>query len=207
MSVRRGTYARQGDTVVPSERQRVFIEAARREFVRNGYGASSIRTIAQEAGVSLSALYYHYKNKQDLLLAILIDGVNAFDAMCDEELSRVGDDPVERLRALVIALVRFRTTCQEQSLMIGTKVRNLEPENAAVYEQRRRSGNELLGSIIEDGVKSGAFTTPYPEDCRRSILAMTTSIANWYDPDGPDTPADIAARYGDLALLLLQPRP
>src|SRR5574340_433917 len=192
--------------MAPSERQRVFIEAARSEFVRNGYGASSIRTIAQEAGVSLSALYYHYKNKQDLLLAILIDGVDTYDALCAEELATTGPAPIDRLRALVTGMVRFRTMCQEQSLMVGTEVRNLEPDNAVAYEKRRRAANDLLRSIIDDGVADGSFATKYPEDCRRSILAMTTSISNWYDPEGPDTPADIAARYADLALLLLQPR-
>lgn len=193
--------------MAPSPRQRVFIEAARREFVRNGYGASSIRTIAQEAGVSLSALYYHYKNKQDLLLAILLDGVDTYDELCAAELARVGDDPVDRLRALVSGIVQFRTRYQEQSRMITTEVRNLEPANAETYEARRRTGNRQLGDIIDAGIASGAFTTDVPDDCRRAILAMTSAIAGWYDPAGPDTVEQIAKRYAELALLLLRPSP
>jgi len=117
---------------VLSPKQRVFIEAGRKEFVRNGYGSSSIRTIAQEAGVSLSALYYHYKNKQDLLLAILLDGVDTYDAVCDAELARAGDDPVEQIRAFVRGNVIFRTQFPEQGRMIATEVRNLEPREGTV---------------------------------------------------------------------------
>ncbi|WP_241385009.1 TetR/AcrR family transcriptional regulator [Rhodococcus sp. CH91] len=188
-----------------SPKQRVFIETGRKEFVRNGYGSSSIRTIAQEAGVSLSALYYHYKNKQDLLLAILLDGVDTYDAVCDAELARVGDDPVDRIRAFVKGNVVFRTRFPEHGRMIATEVRNLEPEGARLYEERRRAGRQRIRDIIDDGVERGVFTTKYPDDCRRSILAMVSAIANWYDPAGPDTPEEIAARYAELSLALLCP--
>lgn len=199
------TAAKEGSTTAPSPRQRLFIETARAEFVRNGYGASSIRTIAQEAGMSLSALYYHYKNKQDLLLGILMDCVDTHDALCEAELAQAAADPASQLLALVTGMVRFRTVCREQSLMIATEVRNLEPDNAAAYEARRRAGNDRLRLIIEDGIADGSFTTPHPQDCRRAILAMTTAISHWYDPSGPDTPDEIAARHCELALLLLQP--
>ncbi|WP_226435223.1 TetR/AcrR family transcriptional regulator [Rhodococcus yananensis] len=191
--------------MVPSPKQRVFIEAGRKEFVRNGYGASSIRTIAQEAGVSLSALYYHYKNKQDLLLATLLDGVDTYDAVCDAELDSAGDDPVDRLRALVRGNVKFRTRYPDHGRMIATEVRNLDSEGARRYDERRRAGRRRIRDIIDDGIASGAFTTAHPDDCRRSILAMTSAIANWYDPNGPATPDEIADRYADLALALLCP--
>lgn len=188
-----------------SPKQRMFIEVGRKEFVRNGYGSSSIRAIAQEAGVSLSALYYHYKNKQDLLLAILMDGVDTYDAVCDAELAQVGDDPVEQLRAFVRGNVTFRTEFPEHGRMIATEVRNLEPEGARLYEERRRAGRVRIRDIIDRGVADGVFTTPYPDDCRRSILAMVSAVANWYDPAGPDTPEQIAERYADMSLALLCP--
>ncbi|MBM7459286.1 TetR/AcrR family transcriptional regulator [Rhodococcus coprophilus] len=189
----------------PSAKQRVFIEAGRREFVRNGYGSSSIRTIAQEAGVSLSALYYHYKNKQELLLATLMDGVDTYDAVCDAELARTGDDPVEQLRAFVRGNVKFRTEFPDQGRMIATEVRNLEPEGARLYEERRRAGRRRIRDVIDEGIERGVFTTDFPDDCRRSILAMTSAIANWYDPTGPDSPDVIAERYAELSLHLLCP--
>ncbi len=139
-----------------SPRQRMFVEVGRKEFVRNGYGSSSIRTIAQEAGVSLSALYYHYKNKQDLLLAILMDGgVDTYDSLWEQALRAVGDDPVEQLRAFVRANVEFRTQFPEHGRMIATEIRNLEPEGARLYDERRRTGRQRIRTIIDDGVAAG----------------------------------------------------
>ncbi|WP_068164909.1 TetR/AcrR family transcriptional regulator [Rhodococcus phenolicus] len=188
-----------------SPRQRLFVEVGRKEFVRNGYGSSSIRTIAQEAGVSLSALYYHYKSKQDLLFAILMDGVEIYDSLWEKALDAVGDDPVEQLRAFVLANVEFRTQFPEQGRMIATEIRNLEPDGARLYDERRRVGRQRIRTIIADGIAAGVFTTPYPDDCRKSILAMTAAIANWYDPNGPDTAAEIGQRYAEMALNLLCP--
>ncbi len=34
---------------------------------------------------------------------------------------------------------------------------------------------------------------------------MTAAIANWYDPNGPDTAAEIGQRYAEMALNLLCP--
>lgn len=77
--------------------------------------------------------------------------------------------------------------------MIATEIRNLEPEGARLYDERRRTGRQRIRTIIDDGVAAGGvFTTKYPDDCRKSILAMTAAIANWYDPNGPDTPAELA---------------
>lgn len=74
-------------------RQQEFIDIARSEFVEHGYGGTSIRTIAKRAGMSLPALYYHYASKQELLVAILDDGLETFLATCREELERSDSSP------------------------------------------------------------------------------------------------------------------
>ena len=52
--------------------QHDLLAVARREFVEHGYGGASIRSIAQKTGVSLSAMYYHYASKQELLAKIRV---------------------------------------------------------------------------------------------------------------------------------------
>ncbi|MFZ2178053.1 MAG: TetR/AcrR family transcriptional regulator [Rhodococcus sp. (in: high G+C Gram-positive bacteria)] len=194
-------------TTAPTARQREFIDIARREFVDHGYGASSIRTIAQRAGVSLSALYYHYASKQDLLVAILDDGLATFLDMCRDELERCDDTPESRLRAMVAGFVRFRTLHQEQSRLVQTEVRNLEPDHLKGYQARQHAPLQTLAGIIDDGVREGVFRTPYPDDARRAIISMCNAIANWYRSDGPDSVDEIVERYGDLALVIVEARP
>ena len=59
---RRGTQA---------SRTAALINAATRVFLRDGYGLASIDKVASEAGVSTRTIYERFKNKADLLAAVI----------------------------------------------------------------------------------------------------------------------------------------
>jgi AcrR family transcriptional regulator len=60
------------ETVVRAADTRTLIlDAARRRLLADGYGGMSTRKVADEAGVPLSQLHYHYGSKQGLILALL----------------------------------------------------------------------------------------------------------------------------------------
>ncbi|MEW2133855.1 TetR/AcrR family transcriptional regulator [Streptomyces sp. NPDC005435] len=188
-------------------RHKTIIEAARAEIVERGYAAVSIRDIAQRAGMSMSALYHYYPGKQALLMAILDEGVDAFFTACQEALAEAGDDPAERLEALVTATVRFRAEHPAKSAITLSEERSLEPGNQERYQRRLGESTRLFQAIVEDGVAEGLFNTPYPEDARRAIIAMCNAIGQWYRADGPLTLDDLAERYVALALTLVEYRP
>ena len=48
-----------------------LLNAAVRVFDRKGYAAASVREVAEMAGVTKPAVYYHFGSKEGLLLAIL----------------------------------------------------------------------------------------------------------------------------------------
>ncbi|MER7717736.1 TetR/AcrR family transcriptional regulator [Streptomyces flaveolus] len=186
---------------------KAIIEAARAEFSEQGYGATSIRDIAQRAGVSLSALYYYYKGKQELLVAILDEGLDAYFSACEVALEAAGDDPAERLEALVSATVRFRTDHPLKSSIVLTEGRSLEPEHLARYRENEERGSQQFREVIEQGVEEGIFLTPYPDDARRAVIAMCNAIAQWYSPEGPVSVDELVERYVSLALTVVEYRP
>ncbi|MFF1755459.1 TetR/AcrR family transcriptional regulator [Streptomyces sp. NPDC058266] len=185
---------------------KAIVEAARQEFSERGYGTTSIRDIAQRAGVSLSALYY-YKGKQDLLVAILDDGLDAYFSACDEALEAAGDDPAEQLEALVAATVRFRTDHPVKSSIVLTEGRSLEPEHLARYRKNEARGSRQFREVVERGVTQGIFLTPYPDDARRAVIAMCNAIAEWYRTEGPVSVDQLVERYVALALTVVEYRP
>jgi len=48
-----------------------ILETAAKLFSQQGYKGASIRDIAQACGMTNAALYYHFKNKEDLYLAVM----------------------------------------------------------------------------------------------------------------------------------------
>jgi AcrR family transcriptional regulator len=188
-------------------RHKTIIDAARQEFAERGYAAVSIRDIAQRAGMSMSALYHYYPGKQDLLMAILDEGVDAYTAACAEALAEAGDDPAERLEAMVAATVRFRADHPAKSAITLTEERSLEPENLARYRKRLADSSRQWQDIIEDGLAAGMFHTPYPDDARRAVIAMCNAISQWYDPEGELSQDDLVEHYVALALTIVEYRP
>jgi AcrR family transcriptional regulator len=60
------------DVAIPATDTRsLILDATRRRLLAGGYGGLSTRKVAEEAGVPLSQLHYHFGSKQGLILALL----------------------------------------------------------------------------------------------------------------------------------------
>ncbi|MFE1320906.1 TetR/AcrR family transcriptional regulator [Kitasatospora phosalacinea] len=64
----------------PPNRKEMIRETAAALFVERGYRNVSVTDVARALDISPSALYHHYRNKQDLLLQTVLDGLGQVDA-------------------------------------------------------------------------------------------------------------------------------
>ena len=53
------------------ETRQHLLECAKKEFLEKGYMKASLRNICKEAGVTTGALYFFFKDKEDLLAALV----------------------------------------------------------------------------------------------------------------------------------------
>src|SRR3990167_450910 len=77
-------------------------------FARYGYQGTSIDRIAREAGVTKGAIYYHFKDKNDLLSAAVADRVAEFEARVQKACE--GTTPSESLLGVVRVCVEHATS-------------------------------------------------------------------------------------------------
>ena len=61
----------------PADIPERIAEEATRLFVANGYHGVSMREIAEAVGISKAGLYYHFRDKEDLFIAILTANLSA----------------------------------------------------------------------------------------------------------------------------------
>ena len=87
-------------------RRAEILEAAERIFVAEGYEGATIRKIADEVGVSSTALYMHFPDK-DAILHEICQG--AMQTLLDQNTEIAGrpDDSVTRIRLILEAYVRM----------------------------------------------------------------------------------------------------
>ena len=187
--------------------QDALLEAARQEFSEQGFGSASIRAIAQRAGMSLSAMYHYYSGKQELLHAILDEGLDTYFAACAQALDQVGDGPADRLSAVVAATTRFRAEHLARSNVLLSEERNLDAERLARYSSRHAEATNLFRHAIDDGVAAGIFLTPYPDEARRGVIALCNAVAQWFRPDGPLSLDELVDRHVAIALTIVEYRP
>ena len=69
-------------------------------FAAKGYVSTTVREIADAAGILSGSLYHHFDSKESMIEALLRDFLERIDAQI-RDVSSAGEPPVETLRALV----------------------------------------------------------------------------------------------------------
>uniref|UniRef100_UPI003B3B96A2 hypothetical protein n=1 Tax=Pseudactinotalea sp. TaxID=1926260 RepID=UPI003B3B96A2 len=68
----------------------------------------------------------------------------------------------------------------------------------------RKEQAQLFYRVIERGIEAGEFTTPFPRECARSIIATGVAVSTWFDETGPLSRSDMVSRSVTLALATAQ---
>lgn len=84
-------------------RREALLDAAAAMFAAKGYDGTSIRDIAGAVGMLPGSLYYHFKSKEDLLIAVYRKGVARFEAAIDAALARAAAGPWQAIEAACAA--------------------------------------------------------------------------------------------------------
>lgn len=177
-----------------------LITAAVHTMAEKGYHGTSIRDIAAAAGLSVGALYNHFGSKHDLLALILNRGMDYLVGETEDALFSAGEDPVDRLRAIVGTHVRIHVESPRESLLGNSELRSLDPAALTLIVSKRDTQRRMFDRVIADGADRGVFSTQAPIDTARFIVTACTAVASWYRVGGGLTPDEIVGRYQDIAL-------
>ena len=84
-------------------RRRQLLDATRRSIVVNGLRRTTLATVANEAGLSPGVAVFYFKSKPGLLAEALRDLYISYERNWNRLLEEAGEDPIERLIALIRA--------------------------------------------------------------------------------------------------------
>ncbi|MCU1552030.1 MAG: transcriptional regulator, TetR family [Glaciihabitans sp.] len=175
---------------------------ARDAFVKNGYHGTTVRDIAKRLGQTVPAIYYHYENKQALLVALLTMSIDDLLERCAQAESEAPNDPVERLSRLVSCIVLYTANRREMAFL-DAEIRSLDPENRQAYVLKRDRMQDMVTRVVTEGMESKAFLPGDSHAHARAIITMLRGIANWYHPGGHLTPEDVSDQYINYTLRLV----
>ena len=91
-----------------------ILEKAKSLFIEHGYRGLSMREIAEKVGVSKPALYYHFKDKEELFCAVLNSGLEEIGRLID----LINDQPVTSYKKICLFMEYVLTQPTEQRAVI-----------------------------------------------------------------------------------------
>lgn len=154
----------------PEKRERI-INAALKEFARNGYERASTNEIIKEAEISKGSLFSYFNNKKGLYL-FLFDYVNEIIEKIYEETDWSDTDIFKRMKA--IGLAKFKIYRRFPQAFDFIKSAALE-DAAEVKSEIKKFSSGLVERGLEKGYKNIDFTK-FRDDID---VKKTIDIINW----------------------------
>jgi TetR/AcrR family acrAB operon transcriptional repressor len=166
-------------------------------FARYGYQATSIDRIARAAGLTKGAIYYHFKDKEDLLFAAVTKRVGQFERRVAADLSRVADAPVA-LREVARVCLEHATKSNHRRMIVTLMVEAIDtnPRLEAEFRAMMQRFRDFLKSIVQRGQKGGQFRRDVDAAIAAEVYAgavMGAEIQYYQDPKRIKLAATIAA--------------
>lgn len=149
-----------------AETRASLLEAATVEFARSGFQKASLRTICADAGVTTGALYFFFKNKEDLFQAVVA--------------------PVERLLEELVELFSnedlFQERPSDQSIDEGTRacLSELYDSKEALATLLNNRDLEVVGEFFDRVIGKAEKRIENALACSDEAVADDPFLAHWY---------------------------
>lgn len=182
-------------TLRADNRRQALIDAAAAAFRELGYHAASMRVVAGRVGMLAGSMYYHFKSKDDLLLAVYAEGVRRLSEQVNGEIEGI-EDPVARLRA---ALEAHLDGLLDGSDYVQVVIRVL-PKDAPGVEDRLTALRHEYESIFRNVIDELDMTTQKKHYLRLLLIGACNWTQVWYQKGG-DSPRNIARQLMDCVEL------
>jgi len=157
------------NSLEPEKRERI-INAALKEFARNGYKKASTNEIIKEAEISKGSLFNYFNSKKELYLFLLDYVVKVIDQIYDE-VDWTETDLFERMRQF--GLVKFKVYKKfPQAFNFLKAVAN--EDAVEVKSEIDKIGKQLIASGLERGYQNIDWTKFREDIDRKKIINIIT---------------------------------
>ena len=167
----------------PLDRREVILREAAELFARQGVAATTVREIADAAGILSGSLYHHFASKDEIVDAVLSAFLQDLRERYDEVLAEDAD-PAERLRGLVHASLQTVAQHPRATEIYQSDAHRLRAANGYAYvEESAKAVRAAWVSTLEEGIRTGAFRDDVPVKVLYPLLRDGLWLtARWFKP-------------------------
>ena len=185
----------------PASRRDELLELAATMFAERGLRATTVRDIADSAGILSGSLYHHFSSKEEMVDELLRGFLDwLFDRY--QEIVATEPNPLERLKGLFMASFEAIADRHAQVVIYQDEAKRLTDQPRFGYvEERNKEQRKMWVDVLSQGIEEGYFRPDIDVDLIYRFIRDTTWVSvRWYQPGGPLTAEQVGRQY--LAIVL-----
>ena len=170
-------------------------------FAERGLRATTVRDIADSAGILSGSLYHHFKSKEQMAEEVLRDFLDWLFARYQEIVDGEAD-PLTRVSGLFMVSFEAIEHRHAQVVIYQDEAKRLSslPQFGFV-DTRNREQRKMWVDVLKQGVAEGCFRPDLDVDLVYRFIRDTTWVSvRWYQPGGPLTAEQVGRQYLDIVL-------
>jgi AcrR family transcriptional regulator len=178
-------------------KREAVLRTAAHLFLEHGYQKSSMSMLAAQLKITKPALYYYFRNKEEILVECYRNGI----AYIENLLKQTNTNEGTGLRKLFMYVETYSEALV--SYDFGRCVAMLDESELSpatrreVRTMKRRLDSTLRG-YVEEGMADGSIRQCNPKLVSFAIAGAINWIGTWYHPDGDLSPREIAVEYAQI---------
>ncbi|WP_193783516.1 TetR family transcriptional regulator [Streptomyces sp. E5N91] len=176
-----------------------ILTAATKLFRAHGYHRTNTQQIAECAGMTKGALFYHVGYKEEALVKIqerLYDRTSAVLRSLEDDSARAGVVLARLVAAQTVLTARY----QDAVAVVSEEMKYLPPEAAPKLAARQAEHLDIFERTIRRGAEDGDLVAEDARIASRVVQGMINSTYRWYRPDEQLSPTDLGLAFVDIIL-------
>jgi AcrR family transcriptional regulator len=183
------------------DRRAELLDIAARLFAERGLRATTVRDIADAAGILSGSLYHHFDSKESMVDEILRGFLDAlfhtYRAIVAQQLG-----PRQTLEAIVVASFRAIDEHHAAVAIYQAEARRLADQPRFAYITKRLTEfRRMWHDVLRAGIADGSLRPDLDVELSYRFLRDTVWVGvSWYRPGGKLAIDDIARQYLSIVL-------
>ncbi len=185
----------------PATRRDELLGLAATMFAERGLRATTVRDIADAAGILSGSLYHHFSSKEEMVDEVLRGFLDwLFDRY--QQIIDTEPNPLARFTGLFMASFEAIENHHAEVVIYQDEAKRLagQPRFGYVDELNRRQ-RKMWVDVLSEGIAQGYFRPDIDVDLVYRFIRDTTWVSvRWYQPGGPLTAEQVGRQYLSIVL-------
>jgi AcrR family transcriptional regulator len=165
-----------------SDRREEIVSAATELFYEYGFQKATMRDICGKIGITQAALYYHFRNKEEILYTIIERSSNNLYLLLRSCFSE-DKDPIERLKNAIYQHILSIKHAREGAKIIIEDKRFLGGDLNRLVKEKEKAVFYLYRDSLKELQKTGRIKPCDLTVATFGILGMINWLYHWYRQD------------------------